>query len=80
MKKILSGWSKTIKKLMIDYDMDMADVAQKVRWSTQYTSAIINGRTYQKESVNRISQLFGIDIPEENTTLAKERESLNRIF
>lgn len=77
MKKILSGWSKTVKKLMIDYDMDMADVAKKVRWSTQYTSAIINGRAYQRESVNRISQLFGIDIPEENTTLAKDRKVEN---
>ena len=73
MKKILSDWSKKVKKSMIDQDLDTKDVAEKLKWSTQYTSSIINGRAYQRESVNRISQMFGIEIPSHNATLAKKK-------
>jgi DNA-binding helix-turn-helix protein len=71
MKKQLSDWSKKIKKAMIDQDMDTNDLADRMKWSRQYTSSIINGRSYQKESVNRISIFFGVDIPSENSTLAR---------
>lgn len=77
MKKQLSNWSKNIKKAMIDRDMDTADVAEKMKWTRQYTSSIINGRTYQRESVNRLSVYFGLDIPSENATLAKARKGTN---
>ena len=71
MKKQLSDWSKKSKKAMIDQDMDTNDLADRMKWSRQYTSSIINGRSYQKESVNRISIFFGVDIPSENSTLAR---------
>lgn len=73
MKKKLSDWSKKVKKAMIDADMDTNDMAKKMNWTRQYTSSIINGRTYQKESVNKISLFFKLEIPSENTTLAKDR-------
>lgn len=57
---------------MIDKDMDTNDLANVMKWTNQYTSSIINGRTYQKEAVIRISQFFKIEIPSENATLAKD--------
>lgn len=75
MKKKLSGWSKDIKKKMIDLDMDINDVAERMKWSRQFTSAIINGREYYKEPVARISCFFGIEEPLENSTLAIRKET-----
>lgn len=75
MKKRLSPWSKKVKKAMIDQDMDTNDIADKFGWTRQYASSVINGRTYYKEAVSRISQLFMIDIPSENATLALTKEA-----
>lgn len=72
MKRKLSLWSKTVKKKMIDHDMDTSDLANLMKWTSQYTSSIVNGRTYQKEAVERISHFFEIDIPSEKATLARE--------
>ena len=73
MKKYLSPWSKDVKKAMIDADMDTNDLAAKMFWSRQHTSSIVNGRTYHRESVSKISQLFNLEIPPEKATLAKEK-------
>lgn len=73
MKKKLSDWSKEVKIAMIRQDLDTKDVAERMKWSTQYTSSIINGRAYQRDSVNRISQMFDIEIPSHNATLAKNK-------
>ena len=77
MKKILSDWSKKVKKAMIDKDMDTNDLANKMNWTRQYTSSIVNGCKYQRESVAKISYFFGFDIPSENATLAKSRSDKN---
>lgn len=44
-------------------------------WTRQYASAVINGGRYYKEAVIRISQLFDIEIPSENATLARNFEA-----
>lgn len=72
-KKILSPWSKEVKKAMIDQDMDMIDIANKFNWTRQYTTSIINGGVYYAEAVARVSILFGIEIPSENATLARKK-------
>lgn len=77
MKKILSAWSKAIKHEMIDRDMDFNDIALKFHWTPQYVSALINGRVYFCDPVNRLSQFFNVDIPPENATLAVERKDNN---
>ena len=79
MKKILSPWSKEVKKAMIDADLDTNDIAKKFRWTRQYVSSIINGRTYQREAVTSISYYLGVDVPEGKSTLAKEKESRNEL-
>lgn len=75
MKKILSPWSKEVKKAMIDQDMDMVDVANKFKWTRQYATAIVNGNMYHSEAVARVSLLFGIKIPDEKATLARKVKS-----
>lgn len=67
MKRKLSKWCKDVRKQMIDRDMDTGDVADKFNWTRQYASSIINGRTYQREAVVKISTLFNLDIPEGST-------------
>lgn len=67
MKIKYSNWSKAVKKAMIDNDMDMNDVAEKMKWTSQYTSSIINGRTYQREAVVKLSHLFKLEVPEGKT-------------
>lgn len=73
MKKILSPWSKEVKKAMIDQDMDMVDIANRFKWTRQYATAIVNGGMYHPEAVARVSLLFGIEIPSENATLARKK-------
>ena len=73
MEIVYSNWSKEVKKAMIDADMDTNDLAAKMCWSRQHTSSIVNGRTYHRESVSKISQLFNLEIPPEKATLAKEK-------
>ena len=72
-KKILSPWSKEIKKAMIDADLNTNDIAEKFHWTRQYVSSIINGRTYQREAVTSISLYLGVTVPEDRSTLAKEK-------
>jgi hypothetical protein len=78
MKKKLSDWSKQVKIAMIKSDMDTADVADKFKWSRQYVSSIINGRTYQREAVGKLSVYFGLAVPSENSTLAKANSKKDR--
>jgi len=73
MKIKYSNWSKSVKKAMIDRDMDMNDVAERMKWTPQYTSSIINGRTYQREAVVKLSYLFQLDVPEGKTLAMKIR-------
>lgn len=76
MKRKLSKWSKDVRKQMIDKDMDTGDVAERFQWTRQYASSIINGRTYQREAVVKISLLFDLDVPEGSTlsTLSEKQD------
>lgn len=75
MKKILSPWSKEIKKAMIDKDMDTNDIAAALQCTRQYVSAVINGGRYYQDGVIKISRLLNIEVPEEkNVTLARYKK------
>lgn len=71
MKKILSPWSKAVKKAMIDSDMDTNDLARKLDYTSRYTSSIINGIVYYEDAVIRISSIFSIPVPGPGETLAR---------
>ena len=71
-QKKLPEWNKSVKIAMIQRDLTIPDVALKMKWTRQYTSAIINGRVYHKEAVVKISFYLGIEVPEDNSTLVKK--------
>lgn len=75
MKKILSPWSKAVKKAMIDNDMDTNDLAQRLEYTRQYTSNIINGCIYYEDAVIKISNVFQIPVPVPGATLAKKENA-----
>ena len=77
MKRILSPWSKEVKKKMIDKDMDVADICERFHWSKQYVCRIINGYSYSAGAVQLISGFVGVPIPEENKTLAREANEID---
>lgn len=71
MKKILSPWSKAVKKAMIDKDMNTTDLAKELGYTRQYTSNIVNGVEYYEEAVSRISYKFSIPMPSGDTLARK---------
>ncbi len=66
-KRILPSWNKQVYIKMIEKDMTVPELAEKMKWTRQYTSAILNGRVYHKEAVERISQYFDIEMPQNST-------------
>lgn len=71
MKRILSRWSKDVKKEMIERDMNTADMCERFHWSKQYTNNIINGYYYNRGAVQLISAFLDLPEPGENETLSK---------
>lgn len=62
MAKKLSAWSKEIKKAMIDKDLDVKDIAEKVGCSRQFVSAVINGREKSAHIEIKISKLLEVQL------------------
>lgn len=62
MAKILSPWCKAVKKKMIDLDMTIPELAEKIGKSREYTSAVVNGRMISEPTVKAISD--ELNIPE----------------
>nr|DAO80774.1 MAG TPA: Regulatory protein-modification, helix-turn-helix, transcriptional regulato, DNA [Caudoviricetes sp.] len=60
MGKLLSPWCKEAKKALIDMDMTVAELAQKIGRSREYTTAVINGRIYAEPMVKVISDALNI--------------------
>ena len=60
MKKKLSPWCKSAKIAMIQQDLEVQDLAEKLGMNRCYVSSILNGRVYSPPSVKRISDFLGI--------------------
>lgn len=69
MAKVLSPWCKQVKKELIDRDMTISDLAEKVGITRQYASEIVNGRRYAEPAVRAISDY--LNIAETAQTLTK---------
>lgn len=67
MGKVLSPWCKQAKIAMIELDMTVAELADKIGKSREYTSAVVNGRIYAEPVVKAISDV--LNIPETACTL-----------
>lgn len=57
MKRKLSPWCKAVKIAMIQKDWGVADLAQAVKMTKEYTSAVINGRVISEPAVKVISDI-----------------------
>jgi len=69
MKRKLSPWCKAVKIAMIQKDWGVADLAQAVKMTKEYTSAVINGRVISEPAVKVISDVLNI----EQTALSQRR-------
>lgn len=59
-KRVLSPWCKDVKKMLIDLDMSVTELAEKTGISRPYTSGIINGRLIAPELASRIGDTIGV--------------------
>jgi len=59
MKRKLSPWCKAVKIAMIHWGV--ADLAQAVKMTKEYTSAVINGRVISEPAVKVISDVLNIE-------------------
>ena len=59
-KKIAPAWGKEAKKALIDRDMSVAELAEKLDLSRSYVSNVINGSFNYPEVRERICNYLGI--------------------
>lgn len=60
MARPLPTWCKEAKKKLIDNDMSIHELADKIGMSRQYTSSIVNGRAYSEIAIKAISNELNI--------------------
>lgn len=63
MKRTLPTWCKEVKKSMIDDDINMTELAERVGMCRNYVSGVVNGRVYAPEIAKKISQDRNITVP-----------------
>lgn len=60
MNRVLSPWCREVKKTLIDRDMTVTDLADRLELSRPYVSGVVNGRVIAPEIAARISEVLGI--------------------
>lgn len=60
MARVLSPWCKQAKIRLIELDMTVAELASKVGLTSEYTSAIVNGRAFSEPAIKAISDVLNI--------------------
>ena len=63
MKRTLPTWCKEVKKSMIDDDLNVTELAERVGLSRNYVSGVVNGRVYAPEIAKIISKYRNITVP-----------------
>ena len=64
MKRELAPWSKEVKKALIDRDMTVTDLANRLGFSRAYISCVISGKTAGvPEIAARINKELEISTP-----------------
>lgn len=56
----LPPWCKTVKKVMIDRDMNVTELAELVGMNRSYISGVVNGRVVAPEIAERINKVLDI--------------------
>ena len=62
-KRTLPTWCKEVKKSMIDDNINMTELAERVGMCRNYVSGVVNGRVYAPEIAKKISQDRNITVP-----------------
>jgi plasmid maintenance system antidote protein VapI len=60
-KKKTSAWCKAVKIAMIQQDITVKELAEKLNFRREYVSAIINGRVYAPNAVSLICDILDIE-------------------
>lgn len=60
MRKGMPRWCKEVQKSMIDKDMTVEELSNRVHRSRPFVSAIINGRQFSAPTVKIISDVLGV--------------------
>lgn len=60
MGRILSPWCKQAKIKMIELDMSVNQLAEKIGKTREYTSAVVNGRIHSEPAIKEISDVLNI--------------------
>ena len=55
MKRTLPTWCKEVKKSMIDDDLNVTELAERVGLSRNYVSGVVNGRVYAPVSYTHLT-------------------------
>ena len=63
MKRTLPTWCKEVKKSMIDDDLNVTELAERVGLSRNYVSGVVNGRVYAPEIAKIISKDRNFTVP-----------------
>lgn len=63
MKRILPTWCKEVKKSMIDDDINVTELAERVGFSRNYVSGVVNGRVYAPEIAKVIGEDRHVTVP-----------------
>lgn len=63
MKRTLPTWCKEVKKSMIDDDLNVTELAERVGLSRNYVSGVVNGRVYAPEIAKIINKDRNITVP-----------------
>ena len=69
MKRILPTWCKEVKKSMIDDDISVTELAERVGFSRNYVSGVVNGRVYAPEIAKVIGEDRHITVPYTDTVI-----------
>ncbi len=56
----LPDWCKNAKIAMIEQDLSVNDLADKLGMARPYVSSIVNGRVYSENAVKKISDSLNI--------------------
>lgn len=67
MKRVLSPWSKRVKKALIDENMNIQELADGVGFTREYVSSVVNGRVISDAARSVISDF--LNIPNDDSSL-----------
>lgn len=69
MKRILPTWCKEVKKSMIDDDINVTELAERVGFSRNYVSGVVNGRVCAPEIAKVIGEDRHVTVPYTDTVI-----------